>query len=204
MIGCVENQHTTKDGQLTHSGLQIDNGTNHGLNYTDSIGSKFSYRYMPVTITNDSIVPIHIRIDLTNEYDYPNVYGNQKFRLFLLPKELMRDKVTYDSVSYEIGDNEIRDFFDRDLNPSYSINKTIKPGKKCVITIGTLYPRPAKISGVVPNTLFALSDGEVLSTCDRLMKGDQFANSRIGLGLKLDFRESCMIIHCGQISYPKP
>ena len=196
LIGCSRNQQPPK------SGLQIEKGPNHGVGYTDSLGTKYNVRYIPITITNDSTIPIHLQIAFLKEYDYPIALGAEKFKVFLIPKELTPDKVTYDSVSYELGNNELRNYFDRGLNPSNILNETLEPGKKCVIAIGTIYPRPPKVCGVLASELFVHSDRGAFTTCDWLMKEDPSSSPQIALGLKLTLRESCMIISCGQISYP--
>lgn len=183
------------------SGLRIENSPNRGLNYTDPQGTKLSYRYIPITITNDSTIAINIQIVLSKEFDYPAAHGDQQFRVFLLPKELTHDKVTYDTLSYELGDNELRNFFDRGLNPPYILNETLEPSEKCEITIGTLYPRPTNC-GVVPNVLLSWENRGLYSDCDNLISKDYSINSPLELGLKIDFCSSCTIISCGQISYP--
>ena len=195
--------------QTPKSGLLIENGRPRGLSYTDTLGTKYSYRNIPITITNDSTIAIHIKIALSNEYDYPAAYGDQKFKVFLLPKELTPDKETWDSMSYVLGNNywvykELSDFFERGLNPPYILNETLEPGEKCDITIGTLYPKPPKISGVLPNALFSQNNIGLYHECDSLINQDYSTNSQLSLWLKLVFKESCMIIPCGQISYPEP
>ncbi|MDB4727896.1 hypothetical protein OAF63_03820 [Saprospiraceae bacterium] len=201
LIGCSEIQQTPK------SGLQIENSPNRGLNYTDPQGTKLSYRYIPITITNDSTIAINIQIALSKEYDYPDEYGEQKFKVFLLPKELTQDKVTYDTISYELSDNELRNYFDKGLSPLYILNETLEPGEKCDITMGTLYPRPTNC-GVLPIVLFSQDNRGLYNACDSLINQDISANPSLALGLKLDFYpgsspEKCTIIPCGQISYPK-
>lgn len=188
--------------QLSNLGLQIDNSPNRGLNYTDTLGSKYSYRNIPITITNDTIFPIHLNLALSGEYDYPSRYGDHKFKVFLLPKELTQNEVTYDTTTYELRLNELRRYFDKGLYPPYNLNETLNPGEKCVITIGTLYPRPTKC-GVLPNALFLNNRIGPFDQCDYLVKLDESTNSRLALMLKLDFCNSCTIIPCGQLSYPK-
>ncbi len=198
-----------KQVKVWKSGLLIDNGPPRGLDYTDTLGTNYSFRTITATITNDSTIPIHIQIALSKEYDFPAAYGDQKFKVFLLPKELTPDKETWDSMSYVLGNNywvykELSDFFERGLNPPYILNETLEPGEKCDITIGTLYPRPTKISGVLPNALFSQNNRGLYHECDSLINQDYSTNSQLSLWLKLVFKESCTIIPCGQISYPEP
>ena len=215
LIVCSCSQRTSKNGlhndigtnqhHESKSGLRIENSPNRGLNYTDTLGTKYSYRNIPITITNDSTIAIHIQIALSNEYDYPAAYDDQKFKVFLLPKELTPDKVTWNSVSYELGYNELHNFFDRGLNPAYVLNETLEPGEKCFITMGTLYPRPTD-SFVLPHALFVQGDSVNFQACDNTIDQDGSTDPELAIGLKLDFNrgesnESCILIPCGQIYY---
>jgi hypothetical protein len=146
---------------------------------------------------------MRIQLAFSKEYDYPAAYGDQKFSVFPFPKEVNPDEVTFDTISYELGSNELRDFLDKGFDTPYILNETVEPGEKCVVAIGTLYPRPPKICGVLPNALFVHSNRGIFPMCDWLMKEDPSSNPQIALGLKLNFKESCTIIPCGQISYPE-
>ena len=111
-----------------------------------------------------------------------------------MPKE-WTDTITITDSMFD----ELNNYIDKPL-----LNETVDPGEKFVVAIGTLYPRPPKNCGVLPNALFTHSDRRIFPTCDWLMKEDPSSNLQIALGLKLDFGESCTIIPCGQISYPEP
>lgn len=194
MIVCSCSQQTTKGGLLIDSGLLIDNGINRGISYTDSLGSKYNLRYIPITITNDSTISIRLRIVFSKEYNYPHPDTNETFKLIPLPEEWALDGVGItDSMV-----NEIPNYIDKPI-----LNETVEPGEKLVVAIGTLYTSPTTTGGVLPNTLFAHSDRGIFPTCDWLMKEYPSSNPQIALGLKLNFGESCTIIPCGQISYPE-
>lgn len=216
LMGCSGSQQTGKGGQHfeaqnqnneVKSGLQIENGPNRGLNYTDPAGTHYSYRNIPVSITNDSTVAIRLRLALSQEYDYPGAYGDQKYRVFILPKDLTADKITWDSLSHELGDNPLRAFFDRGLSPPSILNEILQPGEECAITIGTLYPRPTNC-GVVPNALFPLGNTDLHAGCGRLSNPDYSRDIQFAIGLKLsmchsvDIPQRCFIVNCGQFSYP--
>lgn len=186
--------------RTSNGGLLIDNGPSHGVNYTDTLGTKYSLRYIPITITNDCTISIHLQIAISNEFDYPVAYGDMKYKVFLFPKELTPDKVTFDTLSYELGNNELRNLLDTGFDSPYILNKTLERHEKCVITIGTLYPNPTNC-GVVPNALFLQNNRGLYHTCDSLMNQDKSTDPQLTLGLKLDFCESCILIPCGQVSY---
>ncbi|MBT8220251.1 MAG: hypothetical protein KJP00_10515, partial [Bacteroidia bacterium] len=114
------------------------------------------------------------------------------FSIFPMPKEWALDGV-------EITDNmknELKNYIDKPF-----LNTTLKPGEKSVIAIGTLYSRPPKSTGVLPNTLFVHSNSGLFPTCKWVMKKDP-SSDPMALGLRLNFGPSCTVIPCGQVSYP--
>lgn len=187
-------EKSTRTEQTSNVGLLIDNGINRGINYTDSLGTNYNLRYIPITITNDSTIPIHFQLVFSKDYDYPIAFGDQKFKVIPLPKEWGLNGVEITDSMF----NELKNYIAKPL-----LNKTLEPGEKRVIAIGTLYPRPPKFRGILPNALFAHTDKGIFPTCDWLMNEDPSSNPQIALGLKLNFGESCMVIPCGQISYPE-
>ena len=197
-------QRTSDDRRGSKSGLQIEYGPNQGLTHTDTLGTKHNYRYITATITNDSTIAIHLQIALSNEYDFPAACGDKKYKVFLLPKELTPDTAALINVIT----NGLGNFLDRCLDTPYILNKTLEPGEKSVVTFGTLYSRPTNC-GVVPNALFAQGDSDNFQACDSLMNQDKSTDPQLALGLKLDFYSgrspfACILIPCGQISYPEP
>ncbi|MBT8189325.1 MAG: hypothetical protein KJO29_02760 [Bacteroidia bacterium] len=186
MIGCFGN------GQSPISGLVIDNKINRGINYTDPLGTDFSIRYIPITITNDSTISIHLQMAFLKEYNYPHPNSHEKFRLIPLPKEWALDGV-------EISKSMINEITGYIENPA--LNDTIGPGKKIILAIGSIYPRPAKSTGVLPRKLFTVSDTDIFPECDWHLEKDSSSNQKNQMGLKVIFGEKCMIIPCGQISY---
>lgn len=183
------------------SGLLFEHGGYRGSGYTDSLGTNYNFRQNPITITNDTTVPIHIQIAFSKEYDYTKDYDDEQFKVFPLPKEWARERIT-DSM-YNAMHEKLPLYIN---NPT--LNETIEPGEKISLAIGTIYPLPAETWWVVPSELFAYSNGDPPSTCtfpnlDWLMNENLSPNSEIALGLKLHLDERCMIIPCGQISYPE-
>lgn len=209
MIVCSCAQQPSKNGQQTETapnqhfksktGLKIEYKPNRGTGYTDTLGTKYNLRYIPITITNDSTIQIQIQFAFSNEYDYPSAFGDEQYKVFPMPKEWGLDGV-------EITDsliNELKNYIDKPF-----FNKTLEPGEKCVLAIGTRY-RPTGL-GIVPNVVFIQSESEIFQACDNLMNNDKSINPQFALGLKLDIYltqhrspSSCMLIPCGQISYPE-
>ena len=196
-------QRISKDRLLLYSGLKIENSTNYGANYTDSFGVKYSLRYISATITNENEIPINIHLALSGEYDYPASHNNQKFKVFILSDDFTPDKITFDSKNYELGDNELRDFFERGLNSPYILDEVLRPNQNCVVVFGTLYPNPTDC-GIVPNLLFAESNIDSFKSCENLKNIDHSINSQLGLKLNLNYcGDHCIQIPCGQISHLK-
>lgn len=187
-------QHDNKQNLLSKSGLLFERGLNRGSGYTDSFGIDYSLRYAPITITNDSTIPIHIEIAFSTEYDYPTVYGDKKFKIIPLPKEWAQNGTTdrkFDSMFAKL--------------PNYIakplLNNTIKPGEQIAVAIGTLVPEPRNIS-INLNAPFANMGVGLYFNCDWQMTQEASSNQEIALGLKLDINEICIVIPCGKITYP--
>lgn len=187
------------------SGLLIDCGPNQGMTHTDKLGTKHNYRHITATITNDSTVPIHLQIDLSNEYDYPAACNTGTFKAFLLPKELTPDTpALHNNILMGLDD-----FLDSCLAKPYVLNQTLAAGEKLQVTFGTLYAIPTNC-GIVPNAIFSQIEKDDFQSCDILANQAQSIDTPLALGLKLDMYlsfgkpDGCIIIPCGQISYPEP
>jgi hypothetical protein len=177
-----------------NSGLKIENGINRGTNYTDSLGTLYSIRNIPITIMNDTTFPIQVQISFSKEYNYPQAVSSEKFKLIPLPKEWAADH----SEITERMLNIVPKYIEKPL-----INEIIEPGEEFILSIGSVYPRPAKIHGVLPRTLFVQNEITNFPECEWLVKKDRRLNKQIPLGLKIVIGEQCLIIPCGSISYLK-
>ena len=201
LMSCFYNGPNSKDNlQLKNARNQqnwsdkliINNGQYRGTVYTDSLGDIYNIRYMPITITNDDIIPIHLQISFAKEYDFPIAASLEKFNVFPLPIEWANDGA-------EISDSMI------DQLPKYIsepiLNKTLEPNEKNLFAIGTLYRR-GKTGGLLPKFLFIQNDQEIFSECDWLMNEHLSSMPQLSLGLKFSISGSCFKIPCGKISHP--
>jgi len=193
LIVCSCSQQTPK------SGLLFNNGINRGISLTDSLGTKYNLRYIPITINNDSTVQIQLQLTFLEEFEYPVIFGDEKFKVIPLPKEWTLDGV-------EITESMINEI------PKYinkpSINKIIEPNEKFVLSIGTVYPSSPKLCGVLPNLLFTQNDRDNFQSCDVQMELNRSTNPQLAILLKLVFcvnsdAPGCSLISCGKISYPE-
>ena len=187
----VMKMETEPDQHLgTNGGLLFEKGGKRGSGYIDSLGTDYSLRYIPIFITNDSTIPIHIQIAFLKEYDYSVAYGNVKFKVIPLPKEWAQDGITDNMY------DKLPSYIDKPI-----INEIIKPGEKVTIGIGTLVIKPRDIS-ININAPFAHTEAGIFPACDWKMNVDPSSGPKIALGLKLVINEICTIIPCGHISYP--
>lgn len=184
------------------TGLKIEYGPNLGMIGEFTAGN---YIHITATITNDSTIPINIQMALSNEYDFPDTCGDNKYKIFLLPKELTPDTATI----YGIIADGLGEYLDRCLENPYVLNKTLEPNEYTVITIGVLFSGSTKCSAL-PRAVFAQSDGHNFQACDSRMNLDKSINPQLVLGVKLDFYsgkgptpKTCILYPCGQVSYPE-
>lgn len=178
-------------GQASHTGLQIENGINRGVNYTDSRGGTYSIRYIPITLTNDTSLSIQLQLKFETA-DYLDTNSREPFNLIPLPERWAMDGVYItDSLLNEI--------------PKYlqqpSVNKVLKPGEEWLMAIGAIYSRPAKFTGVLPHILFTHTTEAVFSECDWGMEEIPSSGAPLALGLRLRLGGNCMIVPVGQMVY---
>ena len=158
-------------------GLFIEHGPRQGFQYFDSIRTEYNYRYSTMTITNDSIIPIHLEIFFLETAR--NLIDSGKSKAFLLPRHLTPKEHNF----YQSNPQELKRFLDFEIDKSVHINKTLKPTEKCVLTFGVLtdtkYPDPTTPFGM------------------RLLTSHE--NSSV-VSIKLKINDN-LIIPCGQFSY---
>lgn len=195
------------------TGLKIEYGPNLGTTHTDTSGTKHFYVHITATITNDSTIPIHLQFALSNEYEFPTFCGDDKYKVFLLPEELTPDTATiYNNIV-----NGQHDFLNSPLYNPDILNKTLSPGEYCVITIGTLTPKPSNCAPVT-RAVFSHDTKELYQACDRQVPARSLGanqaistDPQIEIGVKLEYYykrkfippdDGCVVIPFGQISYP--
>ncbi|MDH3245227.1 MAG: hypothetical protein OEM26_11470 [Saprospiraceae bacterium] len=181
------------------SGLRIESTPTRGLAFTDVQGMKYGLVYITTAMTNDTVIPIQIRIAFSKEYDYPITYGDEQFKVLLLPKVFALDGV-------EISDSLLQELFEDQGKPS--LNETLDPNEECVMTIGILRPSRPQLCSATPYAILELSDKGRTPSCEWTINGDRAPDPELALGLKVGFctvgheYESCTVIPCGEISYP--
>lgn len=204
LMGCNSNQQASqeklkkeKDSNpfASKSGLLIDNGINRGVNYMDSLGKPYNLRYIPITISNDTSIPIQLRLAFAQSYDYPTSHDEEPFMIIPMPRAWVEDGRDITESMYDKLEPNIAD-------PSFS--KILQPGEKLLTGIGTLYPRPPKTTGVLPRALFAHLDERIFPSCDGHMPKATASQAQLPLGLKIIFGADCRVIPCGHISYLNP
>ncbi len=212
MLVCSCVQKTTKIENGTDQpiksniGLSIEYGPNLGTTHIDNLGIRHFYVHSTAIITNDSIVPIHIQFALSYEYEFPAFCGDtNKYKIFILPEELTPDTATiYNNIV-----NGQHDFLNTPLDKSNILNKTLKSGKKCVVTIGVLIPKPTNCAAV-PRAIFSYDNIALYNKCDSQINRAISTDPKFEIGVKLEYynqrkfispEDGCAIITFGQISY---
>lgn len=181
LYGCSgnANNHVNRQGERQF-GLKIENGPRQGMQYFDSSGVEYNYRYNTITIWNDSIAPVQLEIGFSDMG--MNMKDSLQSKVFLLPRHLTPNQQQSDKG--EISE-ELKRFLDFEIDKPEHLSKVLKPGEKCVLTFGVLtdikYPDPTT---PYETKLFTSNDN----------------TSAISLKLKIN---DTLIIPCGQFSYLK-
>jgi len=204
-------------------GIYIDHSLRQGSGYRDSTGIKYRYYYVKTVITNDSLVPAHVRLSVPKGFYQSTLSNDGKYKIFLLPDSMAEENETKD---YYLVSGELKKFFDSGLENPFTLDTVLKPKEECTVYIGfitevsngmspylSLFSRghkphfwPSKTKSLAP---FAPSDSS-LSIPDSainkfivptekqlsLFLGVSMINSRINEPAKY-----YNIIPCGQVSY---
>ncbi|GAB5555484.1 MAG: hypothetical protein Sapg2KO_50750 [Saprospiraceae bacterium] len=189
--------------------LKIENGTNRGTSYTNSKGTDYNIRYIPITVTNKDSVPIRIQLDFSEEYNSPK--GSNKDKVLILPEVFALNGITLTTKSQVLIDSmqiELRKYLENGLSNPYQLEKILQPNENILMAVGIQYKPNQSETSPLPNELFIQSDISNYADCDNLNGHTIIGNPQISLWLKLNFNqgksnESCIIIPCGQISYLK-
>jgi hypothetical protein len=185
LYGCSDNSshyaHRTGEEIKTgekQSGLYIENGPRQGMQYVDSSGAEYNYRYNTITIWNDSTVAIQLEIGFSEKQ--MNLKDCIRSKIFLLPRHLTPNEQHYDTGGMS---EELKRFLDFEIDNPVYLCKVLNPREKCVLTFGVLtdtkYPDPT-----------TPYETELLTSHEK--------TSAISLKLKIN---ATLIIPCGQFSY---
>lgn len=170
-------KHVNRPGDRQF-GLNIENGPRQGMQYFDSSGVEYNYRYNTITIWNDSIAPIQLEIGFSEMG--MNTKDSLQSKFFLLPRHLTPNQQQFDKG--EISE-ELKRFLEFEIDKPEHLSKVLKPGEKCVLTFGVL----TDIKYPDPTTPY---ETKLLTSNDN--------TSAISLKLKIN---DTLIIPCGQFSY---
>jgi hypothetical protein len=72
-------------------GIYIDSSLRQGSGYRDSTGIKYWYTYVKTVITNDSLVPAHVRLSIPKGFYQSTFSNDQKYKVFLLSDSTMEE-----------------------------------------------------------------------------------------------------------------
>jgi hypothetical protein len=133
----------TSYAAATLSGLGILHGQRQGLGFEDSQHRRFNYRYITSTIINDSLVPLHLSIELKNVYHCPNQTKSPTFRVFLLPRSLTPRRMHLDSETSEA----LKTFLNSDKLGSVQLDTILQPHQEVSLSIGVLTATDANDPG---------------------------------------------------------
>jgi hypothetical protein len=178
LYGCSGNSynHVNRTSEK-QSGLYIENGPRQGMQYVDSTGVEYNYRYNTITIWNDSTVAIQLEIGFSEMGR--NLIDSIKSKIFLLPRHLTPNEQHFDTGGIS---EELKKFLDFEIDNHVHLSKVLNPGEKCVMTFGVL----TDIKYPDPTTPY---ETEFLTSREK--------TSAISLWLKIN---DTLIIPCGQIS----
>jgi hypothetical protein len=178
LCGCYNSSDNRMNRvDLTQFGLYIENGPRQGLQYFNST-SQYNYRYY--TITNDSMLPVHLEMNFSNTGQV--LSDSCKSKVFLLPRHLTSEVQQYKGMFAEL-----KRFLDVEIDRPVYLNDTLKPTETCVFTFG-----------VLTKTSYSDYDSDPTTPYGTKLITSKENSSEILLKLKIN---DTLVIPCGHFTY---
>lgn len=188
-----------------HLGIYFDHGNWTGGYYADNNGNTYLYRSITTSITNDSTIPIHVKLEFLNELTCKNSFNERFMKIFILPKELAGEKqYNYPGIS-----TELKKYLDFDKNKNSSLTELVNPNEQLTITLGIINYN----KNYGPTQMALISDRQKphFISHDSIIEKSIASKNPVDLYIALDFLSSekdstCfsyLCIPCGHISYIK-
>jgi hypothetical protein len=112
-------------------GIYIDHSLRQGSGYKDSSGIEHGYFYVRTTLTNDSTVPVHIKLHIPNGH-YQTANG-KNYHVFLMSTSMESEN---DYRDHNPVGSELKKFFNSGLENPYTVDTILKPNEACTVYIG--------------------------------------------------------------------
>jgi hypothetical protein len=202
-------------------GIYIDHSLRQGSGYKDSTGIKYWYTYVKTVITNDSLIPAHVRLSIPKGFYQPVFSNDEKYKVFLLPDSMTTENEFKD---YYLISGDLKKFFDSGIEKPFILDTVLKPNEECTVYIGFLtetsngmipylsllsrghkphfWPSKTKFREAPPDSLLSIPDTEInkftlpIEKQLSLFLGVTIINSQFNEPVKY-----YNIIPCGQVSY---
>jgi hypothetical protein len=116
-------------------GIYIDHSLRQGSGYIDSTEHKYWYYYVKTVITNDSLLPAHVKLSIPKGF-YQSTFSNDgKYKVFLLSDSMTTENEFKD---YYLVSGELKKFFDSGLENPFTLDTVLKPKEECTVYIGLI------------------------------------------------------------------
>jgi hypothetical protein len=203
--------------------LIIDHGPTNNLNFTDSQGNKYRYATMTTVITNDTTLPIEVKINFSKENTYRD--PAQKLKAFIIPETLtpaeelkkrfdipINGTVTLNPTDSYFS-SELKEFLEAKKDISTIFIKIIGPKEKCTINIGVLgdekFDPPIQMAVVSKGHKYPFIDDKLFTLHEWHLDEAISSSDPLNLFLGFDFfrmaspeqYKGYSLIPCGQISF---
>lgn len=192
---CASNTTIENKGPAPESyrGVQIKNALPTGSVYIDSSGQKTGYRSVVIEFTNDTMIPVHLQLLLPPEFISLPGPANWKYKVFLLPDNIVNQYEDNDSLS-----NDLTSYLDNQSALISTLRKSINPGERYKLKLGSLiYP-----DGLARIAIFSKGHKHSLSIPDSAA-GNILEDSEkeLNLLLGITLNETYSVIPIGKILF---
>jgi hypothetical protein len=176
-----------------YPGVRIQNHLPSGSVYIDSAGERQGYRSFVIDIINDTLLPLYFQIDFPRRYIDLDRSTNSKFKVFVLPDSMTREKEYTPNDSLTEG---LKLVINERIKGLSAVRKIIRPGETYKLRLGSLF----KPDGLARAELFSNGHQHQLSISGNPVKPTENKND-LDLMLGVALYDHYSAITCGKISF---
>jgi hypothetical protein len=190
--------HPIQGFRTKYFGVSLEKYLPMGWIYVDSAKEQYAYRYIRTIISNDSTIPVHLKIVFPESYIAMTPSEKRKYKAFILPDSMTAEK-QFDNSANNMGFcKESKFFLNKESAKYITLEKTLLPKEKCELRIGLLF---LPCDGVTRIELFSRGHKHNLRLPAIAFDLNNPSAKKLDLFLGATYNSSYSSIKCGELFY---
>ena len=181
--------------QKKYFGVSMDKDQIFGCVYKNPSGQQYAFRCHRAIFTNDSLIPVHLRLSFPDDYTNMTSSDEKKFKVFFIPDSLTNEEFPNSSFIGWPG-KSLEAFLNSNARKQIVLDKIIMPNEKFEFRIGLLF---FPVDGVTRVELFSKGHGHHLRLPE--LATDNSVQNKLNIMLGATVDQDFAILSCGQLSY---